>query len=386
MKTSWIKASRSRAAAVVFEQPPTASPTPSFRTTWTLEPFHWHSQVSFMSSSENSPPGPRPHSKTGTATPQPRVEDAFISTASGGYSQYKNAGPDTDLVLRSSDNVTFHVHSLIISLSSSVLKDKLAVPRAGSPEEPIDFNADGQVLLLLLDVIYPGRGLLQDVDFGGDLSLLEAVGVAARKYEIQAALEAIRTFLVYLANIARYSPIHLYIIAYEHQFYDEAKILSTKTLECNLYNVQNQKIFAKADALAVFKLFQLRQWRKITLLNALSGLVGEKAFYTNTFNAYGLNEAAYKPIAGDSAFSSSLKTAIGKKPENHSSFERELCSAWGSFKGEVSRIFEDRPDGSAFFENGHAFFYDGRFPNVITPHTAREFANILRIMPKEIKF
>ncbi|KLO11118.1 hypothetical protein SCHPADRAFT_891830 [Schizopora paradoxa] len=197
--------------------------------------------------------------------------ERFISVANGGYSKYKHAGQGSDLVLKSSDNFVFHVHTPILMMSSSVFKDMIDMPSPQPSEnpklsttepEPVELSEPAEVLLILLDTIYPGRGLLQDVDFGDRLSLLEAVGVAAKKYDMWSALEGVRAFLICSSNIAKYSPIHLYVIAYEMQFYSEAKSLSTKTLECNLLDPKLENLLVKANALAIFKLFQLRHRRK----------------------------------------------------------------------------------------------------------------------------
>ena len=88
------------------------------------------------------------------------LTESFISIANGGYSKYKEAELGTDLILKSCDDIKFHVHTLILSLSSSVFKDMFDMPHTTSTKEPVELSESGQVLLLLLDIIYPGRGLL----------------------------------------------------------------------------------------------------------------------------------------------------------------------------------------------------------------------------------
>ncbi len=165
----------------------------------------------------------RVHVVTGTSTmtlsesdnsAEPRIDgsdffvdsDALSSLApialdGGGLHTYKNAGADTDLVLLSSDDVEFHVHSLILKMSSPVFGDMLRTPRSQatsteSAAEAVVLAEPAAVLSLLLDIVYPGRGQLQNVDFGGHLLLLKATGLAAIKYDMWAALEAIKAFLV----------------------------------------------------------------------------------------------------------------------------------------------------------------------------------------------
>ncbi len=173
-----------------------------------------------------------------------------------------------DLVLLSSDDVEFNVHSLILKMSSPVFGDMLRTPRSQatsteSAAEAVVLAEPAAVLSLLLDIVYPGRGQLQNVDFGGHLLLLKATGLAAIKYDMWAALEAIKAFLVSPASIAKYPSVRLYGIAWDLHFSRETMILSTETLKSNLNTTENQMHLEKLDVIAVLNLLRLHRERKV---------------------------------------------------------------------------------------------------------------------------
>lgn len=322
---------------------------------------------------------------------EPHFTELFVSVDRGGYLKYNSPGPDTDLVLKSSDDAMFYVHSLILKLSSPVFKNMLRIPRPISPngldgEVPVvDLTEPAEVLSLLLDIIYPGRGQLQNTDFGERLSLLQAVGAAATKYDMWSALEAIKTFLVSPRTIARYPAVHLYGIACELRFDNEAKRLSTETLKCSLYDAENQRLLEKVDSLAIVKLFQLHHRRKAILLNSLSDHVGEPPYDANIKAKYGGADTK----EGVMGLYSRILLQEGLLPRHRATpAYQEINKEWAYLKFEVARIMEERSDGSAFFENEDAFFNNGTFAKLLDGrrklNLSREFKRILGGMPKEV--
>lgn len=323
---------------------------------------------------------------------EPHFTELFVSVARGGYRSYGFPGPNTDLVLKSSDDVMFYVHSLILKLSSPVFGDMLRIPRPPvSPNDlddevpVVDLTEPAEVLSLLLDIIYPGRGQLQNANFGERLSLLQAVGAAATKYDIWSALEAIKTFLVSPRAIARYPAVYLYGIACELRFDNEAKRLSTETLKCSLNDAENQTLLEKVDSLAIVKLFQLHYRRKAILLNALSDHVGDPPYDANIKAKYGGadKKEGYVGSFARTSLSEWLLPQYRTAPAYH-----DINKEWAYLKFEVARVMEKRPDGSAFFEHEDAFFNKPTFAKVLDGRKkiilSKEFKSILEGMPNEV--
>ncbi len=105
-------------------------------------------------------------------------------------------------------------------------------------DDSIPLSERADVLRLLLDIIYPDRGISENVDY--DLPLLKLTGLAAIKYEMETALNVIRAFLVSRASITKYNAVQLYGVAWDLDFTKEAKTLSTETLKCNLNALDTQ--------------------------------------------------------------------------------------------------------------------------------------------------
>lgn len=106
---------------------------------------------------------------------------------------------DADLILRSSDNIDFHVHRVILTLASPVFEGMFSIPQPpdmGSGRPVVDVSEDGEALDVLLRVCYPEP----DPELRS-LDLIRRVLGAAMKYEMKAANV--------LAKSAIFKPRHL---------------------------------------------------------------------------------------------------------------------------------------------------------------------------------
>ena len=103
--------------------------------------------------------------------------------------------PDTDIILRSSDHVDFHVRRHILFEASPVFESILSIP-PGHDEDPcpvVDLTEDHQTLQALLLSCYPvSRTKRQPMK---SLAQLEAALYAAKKYDMELPLEELTSDL-----------------------------------------------------------------------------------------------------------------------------------------------------------------------------------------------
>jgi len=207
-------------------------------------------------------------------------------------------------------------------------------------------------------------------------------GLAAIKYEMETALNVIRAFLVSRASIAKYNAVQLYGVAWDLDFINEAKMLSTETLKCNLNTFDTQVYLENMSVTAILKLQQLHHCRKIVMLNALSEMVSDKTYYTDAATKYGVHRGVsnYRP----SSFSVPWQLMPGNR-DNYGTANYE----WSMMRSEVSRIMEECPAGSEFFQKEGEFFFDRRFTSLQSVidwrMLCRELRHIIDSSPKEIE-
>ncbi|KAH9941448.1 hypothetical protein B0H21DRAFT_824447 [Amylocystis lapponica] len=122
---------------------------------------------------------------------------------------------NADVVLRSSDNVEFHVHTLLLGLASGLFEDMFALPQPTAPTGPdahpctglplIYLTEDGRTLDCLLRLCYPVLDPVLD-----DLALVESVLRAAMKYQLD---DVVARLCKSLSAFAPRDPLRVYTIA-----------------------------------------------------------------------------------------------------------------------------------------------------------------------------
>lgn len=192
-----------------------------------------------------------------------------------------NDAETTDLVLASSDQVLFRVHSVVLSTASAVFRQMMGVERDAreSSETPVQMEETAEVLQALLDVFYPDRLCLPPAigcglpsGQGGSLGrggggkawrqeqlphappfhILRDLALAADKYDMPGVMRVVRRTLfvpipqasnannlapgtspqVQLANPQQHPPVELYALARRLEWDAEARAASTATLAC----------------------------------------------------------------------------------------------------------------------------------------------------------
>ncbi|KAA1470182.1 hypothetical protein DENSPDRAFT_835919 [Dentipellis sp. KUC8613] len=125
---------------------------------------------------------------------------------------------DADIVLRSCDRVDFHVHKFILSKSSPIFIDMLAMPQppdaGGSPElSVVNMTEDSRALKILLGFMYahayfPSFGHFDDIKIALDL---------IRKYEMPGPMDMLKRCLM---NVAPTAPERVFALAWRYEWKD----------------------------------------------------------------------------------------------------------------------------------------------------------------------
>ncbi|EIW79746.1 hypothetical protein CONPUDRAFT_58140 [Coniophora puteana RWD-64-598 SS2] len=131
---------------------------------------------------------------------------------------------DTDIVLRTSDNVDFHVFKIILSLASPVFKDMFTIPQPSSHSDVVHISEDSSTIEILLLFCYPVvNPLIKDLEEAGHL--LEA----ARKYDIAAVSSSVKTNIISMLDDN--NAVSVYGFACQHNWQAEAQAAAFRTLQ-----------------------------------------------------------------------------------------------------------------------------------------------------------
>jgi hypothetical protein len=149
--------------------------------------------------------------------------------ADGALSSHPFIKPNADVILRSSDDVDFRVHKVILSLTSDFFEDMFSLPQNSSQSEiqRIPVAEDSHVLDALLRVIYPNLTVRFD-----SLHLATSAFTAAQKYQMQEAAARIAADWMVLAEK---DPTRAYALACKHHWEDGARSAARFALRYPLF-------------------------------------------------------------------------------------------------------------------------------------------------------
>ncbi|KAI0730811.1 hypothetical protein C8Q76DRAFT_669462 [Earliella scabrosa] len=161
---------------------------------------------------------------------------------------------DADFIIRSSDNVDFHVHRIILSLASSVFSDMLPLPQpeGSSPIPTVDLEEDSQTIDVFLRVCYP----LFDPEIK-TLPELRKVLAAAIKYDAQIVVHAMKKTLVSPPFLQK-EPMNAYAVACLFDLEEEAKI-AAEVAATNQTQVSTYQLLDEISAGAYYRILKLRR-------------------------------------------------------------------------------------------------------------------------------
>ncbi|KZS87858.1 hypothetical protein SISNIDRAFT_418959, partial [Sistotremastrum niveocremeum HHB9708] len=119
--------------------------------------------------------------------------------------------PDADLIIRTSDKVTFHVHKTILSFASRVFRDMLSLDNINPPftseQRVVDVSEESGLMDATLRYFYPlSRPILKDL-----LPIILLLEVAD-KYDIPVITFSLEDLLL-VTEVAKSSPGRTYALA-----------------------------------------------------------------------------------------------------------------------------------------------------------------------------
>lgn len=125
------------------------------------------------------------------------------------------------MTLRSSDGVTFCVHSVLMGLASSVFKDMLSV--GAKSNEVVELAEDSKVVSLMLEFIYP----IKTPTITSVVVFEQALQVA-QKYDIKGMMDTLDAQLCLGAKneLVAKEPLHTCILAYSFRLMKAAEVIA----------------------------------------------------------------------------------------------------------------------------------------------------------------
>lgn len=144
---------------------------------------------------------------------------------------------DADIVLRSSDDVDFRVHKIILSLASPILEGMLSIPQPPTPSvddpdttddgKPIIHmrGEDSEMLEAVLRECYPGM----ESKAQKDLRIVGKVLAMAEKYEMEGIIGRMEIILQYACFVQK-EPLRVYAIARRYNLSCAARVAAKESL------------------------------------------------------------------------------------------------------------------------------------------------------------
>lgn len=184
---------------------------------WRLLAYYWDVEKKRSQNKKNRRPKLLWKGTEGTSSlPSTKAPSPFPSSASPPYDETS----DGDVILKSSDEVLFRVHKVILSLASPFFRDMFSLPQTVTPSDGpsnapiIPFSESSETIDTLLRFIYPGED--------PDLKLvheIEGVVEAAIKYDMPKCISVMRKKLILCASK---EPIRVFMIACKNNLADVA--------------------------------------------------------------------------------------------------------------------------------------------------------------------
>ncbi|GBE84162.1 hypothetical protein SCP_0601400 [Sparassis crispa] len=163
--------------------------------------------------------------------------------------------PSADVVLRTSDDVDFHLHKLILSQASPYYSHMFTLRQPpGNDDEPVRVPETSQILDKALRIIYP----VPDPPLAalGDVAALLEV---ATKYDFD-AITAYCAKALLDPELIRKDPFGVYAVAYDFKLEEEIRIVAKETLRYPYDpSAQPSKALITIPATAYIWLMQYRE-------------------------------------------------------------------------------------------------------------------------------
>ncbi|KAJ7076737.1 hypothetical protein B0H15DRAFT_805465 [Mycena belliarum] len=133
--------------------------------------------------------------------------------------------PAADLILRSSDDIEFHVHRVVLSLLSPVFQDMFTFPQpASEPEIPeVGMSESGDALDRALRFCYPGA----EPSVETLAQLCEILDILLHKYDMQSIVPVAK---LYLTQHLDTNPLGSFAVAARYNWDELASVAAKKCL------------------------------------------------------------------------------------------------------------------------------------------------------------
>ena len=191
---------------------------------------------------------------------------------------------DADVILRSSDQVIFHVYSVILSISSPFFKSMFSLPQPDptsicEKQKPVvDLAENSKTIAALLTLIYPPQ--LDEIEKVDPVvtqpeSLDDMIDtfLAAKKYDMAAVSQRlIQQFSK--SKVVRDNPVVAFCAAYSHKLGEVARVAAKASLkhQMNLDNIADKLQYSSyINGVAFHQLYKFHRACSTTAAEAVSG-------------------------------------------------------------------------------------------------------------------
>jgi BTB/POZ domain len=179
-----------------------------------------------------------------------------------------------DIVVRSSDNVDFHLHATILGLASPMFKVMFTLPQGEDKQEPITIYEDSRTFEQLLQLCYP----IRNPQFKTLVETHQALQAAA-KYDMDwAVLELSQALL----EFSKDEPMRVYAILYRHEQTEAIKVAARRLLDHPLLSLIQTPIPDEMEDIPAEGCFRALEYRKTCEIVAKSVLLNLRWAATNT--------------------------------------------------------------------------------------------------------
>ena len=205
---------------------------------------------------------------------------------------------DADLIIRSSDGIRFHIHSLIMKLSSTVFCDMFLMKRAvrETPVDPVVLEEPSGVLRIILDILYSHihqkRYTSVHAVAKNSLVDLQNVALAMEKYNMGTATLVLQDVFTSKARTSTdtkdaSTAFGCYALVWSLGWKKVAQDISTFLISFDFNSKTVLTLLDSMDELASLRLRQLVEKRRDILYNAICDCFAEEcsSAYKKTVHA-----------------------------------------------------------------------------------------------------
>lgn len=232
--------------------------------------------------------------------------------------QPRNFGPpferrDAGLIIRSCDQVNFHVHKVILGVASATFEDMFTAARQERDEPVVNLAEDSKTLYRLLTAIYP-------VDLSIPETFEEYISLIAscQKYKMDSTAAHIRSLLKERTPplFTALNSFRAYGIASRYHLKEEALLAARLTLECDMDFDTCAKDFRYLSGADLSRLWQYRTKCTTVAKDCINQMIGTEDYNHNTPSAsafYSLLVNIYNHFLHRAANQPSPKTITDRK-------------------------------------------------------------------------